>query len=92
MQDANYLGVFMKVEILLRETPFYIENFFRAQNIDPVIPEEPFTEVKIWSQDGEDGVLVMKDEFDGEPCYRVLQNADGLTKFLRALWNWDQNY
>ena len=80
----------MKVEILLRDTPFQIEDFFKAQKIEPVIPEGQLAEVEIWSQKGQDGVLILKDEFDGEPCYRVQQNVDGLSKFLRALWDWDQ--
>lgn len=81
----------MKVEILLRDVPFHIEDFFREEEINPVPPADPLAEVEIWNQAGMDGVMIFKDQFEGETCYRVQhQNVDGLVKFLRALWKWEQ--
>lgn len=82
----------MKIEIVLRETPNHIEDFFRDQKIEPRFPEDErtraLTGVEVWSQIG--GVLIEKDEFNGEPCYRVTRDTDALIKFLRALKIWYQ--
>jgi len=80
----------MKVEILIRDLPYNFGDFMLEHDMKPVIPENPLASIPIWT-DGPGGIILLKDEYDGEPCYRGQHTTvDGLIKFLRALWKWDQ--
>ena len=70
----------MKVEILIREVPYFFEDFIREQKMEPYIPEDALADIPFWTK-GPGGTIFSKVEFDGEPCYRAQgENIDSLIK------------